>query len=138
MDEHDPVARESALRRIDAPAIGMAVGAGLGALMSLIGIGWYALTLLGVPLVRGADERAIVFIGSIWGAAWSAVWVVLCGFVVWASLGLRNLSSYPLGLAAAVLSVFPCMMPCCPVSIPFGIWALVVMHGRGVRPHFRS
>jgi len=138
MDANDPAARATALSKIEAPAIGLVVGAGLGLVVSVGSMGVHALGVLGVPLVRGADERAFVFLSTVWGVGISLVWIVLCAFVVWAGLGLRSLRSYPLGLAAAVISVLPCMAPCCPISIPFGIWALIVMHAPDVRAQFRA
>lgn len=138
MDTNDPAARATALSKIEAPAIGLMVGAGLGMVMSVGTVVLNALAILGVPLVRGADERAAVFLSSVWGVAVSLAWIALGAFVVWASLGLKNLRSYPLGLAAAGISVLPCMAPCCPISVPFAIWALIVMHASDVRPHFRG
>ena len=44
---------------------------------------------------------------------------------------------YGLALTAAIISVIPCVSPCCVLGIPFGIWALVVLMNDDVKAAFR-
>lgn len=51
------------------------------------------------------------------------------------ALHMRRLRNYALALTAAVLAVLPCS-GCCIVSMPCGIWALVVLLDANVRAAF--
>ena len=117
----------------------IAVVAGIDAALSAVGLMWNVLGIGATPFVdvRG-DERALWLISSVWGAAWSVGSIGLSAFVLWAALKMRRLESYPLAFAACMVSLVPCLSPCCCLGIPFGIWGLVVMHDRSVRPHFPS
>ena len=50
------------------------------------------------------------------------------------SLHLRK--SYGLAMMGAILSLIPCLSPCCIGGIPLGIWALIVMSDPDVRSSF--
>ena len=41
-------------------------------------------------------------------------------------------------MTAAIVAVIPCVAPCCLLSLPFGIWALVVLGDSSVKAAFRS
>lgn len=139
MDSHDPAARSAALQKIGPPAIALAVVAGLDGLMCVATLLLNLLQIAGTPLVDvHGDERAMWFLSGVWGSLMSLVGIVVAGFVLWAALKMRELASYPLALAACVISVVPCLSPCCLLGIPFGIWGLVVIHDREVRSAFPS
>jgi len=137
LDTHDPAAREAALRRVSAPAIALALAAGIGAAFSLIGL---AINLLGLgvtPLIDAhGDERVAWFVSGAWNVVWAIYGMGMSGFLIWASLKMRAMESYALALTACVVSMIPCVGPCCILGLPFGIWGLVVIHDRDVRPHF--
>jgi hypothetical protein len=52
---------------------------------------------------------------------------------------MKSLQSYEFALAAATLSMVPCLTPCCGylIGVAFGIWALVVLRKPEVKSHFR-
>ncbi|MCA9268539.1 MAG: hypothetical protein KDA41_08710 [Planctomycetales bacterium] len=54
------------------------------------------------------------------------------------SLALKDQPNFGFAKTAAMLSVVPCCGPCYVVGLPFGIWALVVMHQPEVRSAFRD
>lgn len=63
-------------------------------------------------------------------AALSMCWyafVALAGWKLW-----RLESSYPVTFAAAVMACVPCSL-CCVLTLPAGIWTLIVIHDSEVR-----
>ena len=139
MENHDPAARAVALRKIGPPAIAVAVLAGIDGLLCLMSLVVNLLGIAGTPLIGAhGDDRALWFLSGVWGVAWALFGLGLAGFVLWAALRMRELASYPLAMAACVISLVPCLSPCCILGLPFGIWGLVVMHDREVRPFFAS
>jgi hypothetical protein len=52
---------------------------------------------------------------------------------------MKSLQSYHFSMAAATLSMVPCLTPCCGyiLGLAFGIWALVVLRKPDVKSHFR-
>ena len=58
------------------------------------------------------------------------VGIAEAGFFIFAGLKLRRLESWGLVLTAAILSIVPCcgtQAPLCLLSIPVGIWVIVVI-----------
>ena len=76
--------------------------------------------------------------------SWHAFSIILALIVLVASIfviigGARmmKLQSYGICLAAAIISVIPCIGPCCGiVGIPLGIWALVILNRSEVKQQF--
>ena len=65
--------------------------------------------------------------------------VVGLGISVMTAFGavrMRKLESYPLAMTAAVLAILPCS-GCCILSMPLGIWALVILLDAQVKESFR-
>ena len=54
-------------------------------------------------------------------------------FVGFGALKLLKQEAWGLSLAAAILMVIPCLGPCCPIGIPVGIWAIVILVRNDVR-----
>jgi hypothetical protein len=48
-----------------------------------------------------------------------------------------SLRNYGLAMTSAVLTVIPCVTPCCLLGQAAGIWALVVLMNNDVRAAFR-
>ena len=51
---------------------------------------------------------------------------------------MRQLRSYGLAMAAAIIACIPCVGPCLVLSVPFGIWSVVVLSDGAVRAAFES
>ncbi|NVJ04264.1 hypothetical protein HUW63_03280 [Myxococcus sp. AM001] len=62
--------------------------------------------------------------------------LVLNSIVFFGALKMKNLQSYGLAMAAAIISVIPCCGPCACLGIPVGIWALVVLNKPEVKAAF--
>jgi len=56
--------------------------------------------------------------------------------LLWGSIKMKQLQNYPLAMTTALLAIVPCTSPCCVLSIPFGIWALVVLTDPAVKNAF--
>lgn len=58
--------------------------------------------------------------------------VVLLG-----AIKMLSLKSYTFAFVAAILAVIPCITPCCGIlTLPFGIWALIVLNKADVKRCF--
>jgi hypothetical protein len=63
---------------------------------------------------------------------------VLSAFVFFGALKMKNLQSYGLSMAAAIVACLPICGPCCGcISIPLGIWSLIVLNQADVKQAFR-
>lgn len=62
--------------------------------------------------------------------------VVINGVMIAGALAMRRLENRNLALAAATFALIPCQCCCC-VSIPFGIWALLMLNRPEVKQSFR-
>jgi len=59
------------------------------------------------------------------------------GVIVFGSMQMRQLQSFPLAMTASILYMIPFISPCCCVGIPIGIWALVTLNKAEVKSAFR-
>jgi hypothetical protein len=62
--------------------------------------------------------------------------LAVSGFIIFASVKMRKLESYGLVMAATIISMVPCLSPCCCVGLPVGIWILVVLCKPEVKSSF--
>jgi amino acid transporter len=63
---------------------------------------------------------------------------VLSAFVFFGALRMKNLQSYGLAMAAAIVACLPCCGPCLGcLSLPLGIWSLIVLTRPDVKQSFR-
>lgn len=62
--------------------------------------------------------------------------VVINGVMIAGALSMRRLENRTLALAAATFALIPCQCCCC-VSIPFGVWALLMLNRPEVKQSFR-
>lgn len=124
--------------QVGAPAIGLIVTAIIGILWQLVSV---VLNLLGTGLgAMGAAEGggiSGIFSGVI-GLVFNVVWLLMGGLVIFGALKMKNLQSYGLSMAAAVIAALPCTSPCCFLGLPLGIWAIVVLMNQDVKASFRG
>jgi len=60
--------------------------------------------------------------------------VVLIGLI--GSIRMLQMKTYGLAMVAAILTLIPCVGPCCCLGLPIGIWSLVVLSNAHVRQQF--
>jgi hypothetical protein len=123
--------------RVASPATALLVLAGIALALQLVALPINILQLNGaVPFGQPAGVpfalEPAVGVGS------SVVGILLAAVVIVGAVRMRNLESYGLAMAAAVITLIPCTSPCCLLGLPFGIWALVVLSDDRVKAAFRS
>lgn len=129
----------SVRRRLKIPAIGMLVAGIVNLLATLV-------VLLIPVLVKASGGFADGLEGFVEGSGTFAKAVFLSVIVAFLSLvsgiilvlgaaRMFDLQSYPIALIAAVVAILPLAFGF-PISLPFGIWALIVVLRRDVRTAF--
>jgi hypothetical protein len=134
--------------RVRAPAIAMIVLGAAGALLHAVGA---LASLIGAVLTPELDRyvvrppidwvREVRLANPIAPFVWCAAGVAISSLVVFAGVRMYELRSWALAVAGAVLLFVPCGGPmCCTCgfSIPFGVWALVVLLNEDVKRTFKS
>lgn len=104
--------------RVNVPGIGLIATGALGGVAAL------------------ADEEAAEALGGI-GVLMglSVIGLLISAFVAYAGLQMRQLRSWGVVVAGAILSMVP-RGPCCIVGLPFGIWAILVLIDEEVKRAF--
>jgi predicted lysophospholipase L1 biosynthesis ABC-type transport system permease subunit len=125
-------------QRINAPAVAlliMGIVGGLWALavflMNVLGTG------MGTMLAEGSgeDRLAMLFSGGL-GIAASLLGLLIAGFIIYASMKMKNLQSWSMCVTASILAMIPCISPCCVLGLPVGIWCLVILFDQNVKGAF--
>lgn len=126
-----PPPAASPLGRLRAPSIGLLISAGVtGAAgivlipMTIAGL-LFSITLPASGALPPPLELWLMFPNFI-----------LSYLIVIGAWKMRRGKSYRLAYTAALLACTPVPSPCTLLSIPFGIWALLVLHRRDVREAF--
>ena len=121
--------REKALQDVKGPAIGILVTAALGIAailfntLKIIVAGGSSLTFSGTKIPMWAFLFGNVFALAIYG-------IISVGAVK-----MMRLQNHQLAFATAILAMLPCSA-CCIISLPFGIWALVVLNRPDIKSQF--
>ena len=114
-------------RDVQGPAIGLLLVGGLGAAFSLLFI---LQRLLGMAFLDSGDfGGASDYADYVFGAGlvfWIFV-LALSGFVLWGGWQMKSMRQWTLAVVASVVTMLPCLGPCCGLGLPVGIWALVVL-----------
>ena len=123
--------------QVSSPSVGLLITGILGAVLSFIG-------LIASIFETGIESiKAHEFIGKHSSIAEGAAAVAFCfvgllvaGFIIYASLKMKELTQWGLCIAASIIAMIPCISPCCIVGIPIGIWCLVVLTKPEVKTAF--
>lgn len=140
--------RKAALEKVKAPAVGLMVSAIISFIMSvwgLISFGSLAaqkqqmdtmLSQLNNPQLQQFADSFMHFLSGPFGVANILFQILIAVLIFMGALQMLKLRSYEFAFAAAILSVLPCITPCCGwlLGLVFGFWAMVVL-GK-VKPHF--
>jgi len=130
--------RASARGRVAAPAIVLIVVGGLGLALSLLSV---AFALLGpAPQI---DPKAPEFVREFQrGAAGQlaaliqVVFVAVNAVIVLGAIQMLRFESWGLAVAASILAIVNIGSCCCLVSLPVGIWSLVILMRQDVGAAF--
>lgn len=134
--------------KVRVPAIGLMVSAIISALLAaynLVSIIFFAPNLqeysslfqqMNNPQFQSLMEKMMHFAYGPVGMATDAFQILIAVLIFIGALKMMNLRSYEFAFTAALLSVIPCISPCCGwiLGLIFGIWALAVL-GKA-KPYF--
>jgi hypothetical protein len=142
--------RETALQRVKAPAVALMVTAILNvilALWSLIQLIFSSPNLqqfnseleqLNNPQIEQFAQKLFHLMYGPLGIVNVLVELAISVLILVGAKKMKSLQSYEFALAAATLSLVPCLTPCCGylLGLAFGIWSLVVLRKPDVKSHF--
>ena len=133
-----PMGGSPAAQQVQGPAmgllitgvIGLLLGA-LGLLMNVLGTGMSAMEGLGGG---GATDQYMQYMSGGLGIVSAIIGLAISGFIVWASLQMKQLRNWNMSVAASIVAMIPCIGPCCVIGIPIGIWSLMTL----MKPEVKS
>jgi len=130
--------QQLAAGRVEGPAVGLMITAGLSAVFILLAIVMNLLSIAGVrPFAQPHDELPMLISGGV-GLVTNLFSLAVAAVIFFGAQKMKNLQSYGFAVAAAVVAMVPCLSPCCLLGLPIGIWALVVLTDPYVKTAFRS
>lgn len=124
--------------KVAGPAIGLIATAGIGMCFQVLSIIINILNLVGgtaVTLSEDANGIGMMMQGGV-GLVFNLLALVVGGIIIFGAMKMKNLSGHVPAMAAAVIAMIPCLSPCCPLGLIFGIWALVAMSDPEVKAAF--
>jgi len=142
--------RETALERVKVPAVALMVTAILNVILAL----WSLIQLifsgpnlqqlnseleqLNNPQIEQFVQKMLHLMYGPLGIVNVLVELVISVLILVGAKKMKSLQSYEFALAAATLSLVPCLTPCCGylLGLAFGIWSLVVLRKPEVKSHF--
>jgi hypothetical protein len=128
----------STAERLSVPAVTLMVLAGIDILMRLLGLLSNAAQLgMGAMMGKHGPEAMVAMFSGTVGIITQIVLMAVSAAIIYGAVNMMNVQNYEFSVAAAVLALIPCVSPCCCVSIPFGIWSLIVLLDDPVRDAFR-
>ncbi len=128
----------SAQSKVGAPGIALLV-VGILALLTHLAMGVLQLLGGGLSALGGGSSAMGGILGGVIGGVVYIVLALLQGVVIFGGLKMKNLQSWGLAVAAAVIALLPCTNGwCCLIGLPVGIWALVVLMNNDVKAAFRG
>ncbi len=137
-EEQKPVVTTpEASDQVSGPSVGLLITGILGGVLSLIGL------ILNLVQTGIESVKAHRYIGGYADLAAGAAGVAFCfvgllvaGFIIYASLKMKEFTQWGLCVAASIIAMIPCISPCCIVGLPIGIWCLVVLTKPEVKTAF--
>ncbi len=147
----DQAAAISAAQRVRVPAVIQIVLWSLAALSSVYSL---VRATIGVDterimaVIRKASENnpdaaqmmqvteQVIGIYSAYALPMAVVSAVLVLLGLIGSIRMLQMKTYGLAMVAAILTLIPCVGPCCCLGLPIGIWSLVVLSNAHVRQQF--
>lgn len=136
MDERD---FEQPQRRIAGPATVLIAVSVIWGVVLLFALGFDVWLLASgfaaeLPRPRTMSKETQILIRAVWGTVMLACDAV----ILMGALRMRELRSRSLSMTACVLTVIPCLGPCCLIGIPVGIWGIMVLNDPQVRTAFED
>lgn len=130
----------TAASRLAGPSIALMVTAGLCVFLSCIGFAGNIAQMggVGAPPNANQDQMAFLMFYGTFGIITGIVQLVVDGLIIYGALQMKDLKSYNWALASSIMAMIPCLGSCCVLTLPFGIWAVVVLQDIEVRQAFAA
>ena len=140
--------REAALDKVKVPAIGLVITGIINVLLSLYGLAVLPfgagkiqqmdqqLSQLNMPQFQQLMDQIMHFAYGPFGIVNDIFQLIISILILVGALKLLKLQSYQFAYAAAILSLIPCIAPCCLLGLIFGIWSIMVMGKPDVKSQF--
>jgi len=130
-----------AAQSVKGPAIALIVTSVLNLLFGLWGLARHQATMelySNMPQLNDPQMQRILHLATGPVGIINAVFQLLVTtLILVGAIRMMALKNYALAFTGCVLSVIPCITPCCGIiTLPFGIWALVVLNRHDVKTQF--
>lgn len=124
---------------LNVPSLLLMIFGGIGLLLSILGLVTPSDMTQLEPLLDNPDlppevAQTMRTLAGGGGKVVNLISILLQGGMVYGALQMRNLERYPAAMAAAILGIIPCGSCSCCVTLPVGIWALVIL----LKPEIKS
>lgn len=133
----------SAREQLAAPALLLLLGGALALLNLLASLAlqpaverFLTERALGTPELQQALREALAVLDGPVTKVLTLLRFASSGLMTWGAWQMKQLKRYPLAVTAAILGLLP--GGCCCLTLPVGIWALVVLLKPEVRAAFRA
>lgn len=135
----------AALRQIKAPAIALKITSALNFILSL----WSLIRLVFSPpsmedeyakypqLQDPAIQKWIHLFNGPLGIGSDIFAMAMAAVIFFGAWQMQKLRGYEFAFVAAILAMLPCVSACCLLSLPFGIWALVILSKAEIKSQFK-
>jgi hypothetical protein len=136
-----------AKRMVQGPAIGLIVSGALGALIGLANLAQSFMAGAGqqAELQKAMSELPPEF--QHWGVmiekmtgpmgmVFVVIGLLISVFTIFAGVQMQRLRNFWMPMTASILGILSCFSGCCCVSLPIGIWAIVVLMKPEVKAAF--
>ena len=129
------VASPAAADAVNGPAVGLMVTAILGFVLQATGLVFRLVGTSVMAMQRDMPGWVTMLSGTL-GVVAGIIGILVSLLIFIGALKMKNLQNYALAMAASIISMIPCISPCCLLGLPFGIWALVVLSKPEVKSAF--
>ena len=121
-------------QRVSAPAIGLLIAGVVSGVGSLL---WLLLLIFFSALILGDKDSQDAMIGIGFWIPFTLIRLALDGLTIYGALQMRQLKSWNMSLGGAIAASLPCSF-CCILTMPLGIWAIVVLLNDEVKRDFAA
>lgn len=137
-----------AASKVTVPAIGLIVSAAISLVMAVWGLirlpataaayQQYQSMFQDNPQMQQFMQKIATLATGPFGYATAILQIVIAILILIGAIKMKSLRSFEFAYAAAILSVIPCITPCCGwiLGLIFGIWSMVVLAKPDVKSQF--
>jgi hypothetical protein len=127
-------------QKVQIPSICLMASAGVSILFDCIGsiMNIVSLASGSAPAFASADSPAWVSTVAGWpNVVMGFLSMIVGGVIIFGGWKMKELKMYGLAMTASILALIPCVSPCCCLTLPFGVWSLIVLMNQDVKGAFQ-